>query len=84
MSHSTIPATVIRATANHVLIRYKANPFSCEDAIGYVKKNSLIPEDVQPKDELQIPENPIPCQKTDEDGNVMCTENGEPLTFLKW
>jgi len=81
---ATITATTIRTTANHVLIYYTANPFSCENAIGYVKKNSGIPEDIQPKDEFEIPANPIPYQKTDEDGNLMCTKDGEPLTFLKW
>ena len=84
MSATTITATVIRATASHILIYYIANPFSCENAIGYVKKNSLIPEDVKPKDEFQIPANPIPYQELDKDGNVMCTKDGEPLTFLKW
>ena len=81
---STITATTIRATNNHVLIYYTTNPFSCENAIGYVKKNSLIPSDIQPKDEFQIPSNPIPTQRTDENGVVMCTKEGEPLTFLTW
>ena len=80
----TLTATVIKVTNNHILIWYRANPFSCENAIGYVKKNSLIPDDVQPKDELDIPANPIPFQKTDENGVVMSTKSGEPLTFLKW
>ena len=82
--NSTITATVIKVTNGHVLVWYRANPFSCENAIGYVKKNSLIPEDIQPKDEFQMPANPTPSQKTDEDGNVMCTKDGEPLTFLVW
>ena len=81
---ATITATTIRTTNNHVLIYYTVNPFSCENAIGYVKKNSLIPDDIQPKDTFQMPANPIPHQKEDEEGNIMCTKDGEPLTFLKW
>ena len=81
---ATITATTIKSTNNHVLVWYKSNPFSCSNAMGYVKKNPLIPEDIQPKDEFQIPANPIPYQKTDESGEIMCTKNGEPLTFLKW
>ena len=81
---TTITATTIRTTTNHVLIFYKANPFSCENSIGYVQKNNLIPETIQPKDTFQIPANPIPYQKEDEEGNIMCTKDGEPLTFLKW
>ena len=84
MSYSTITATVIKITNAHVLVWYKANPFSCDNAIGFVKKNSLIPDDVQPKDEFQMPANPIPFQKTDVNGVVLCTKGGEPLTFLKW
>ena len=81
---ATITATTIRTTNNHVLIYYTANAFSCTNAIGYVKKNSLIPDDVAPKDTFQIPANPIPTQKTNEAGEVMCTKDGEPLTFLTW
>ena len=81
---STITATTIRATNNHILVWYQSNPFSCTNAIGYVKKNSLIPDDVKPKDEFQMPANPIPTQRTDENGEIMCTKDGEPLTFLKW
>ena len=81
---ATITATTIRTTNNHVLVYYSANPFSCENAIGYVKKNSLIPDDVAPKDEFQMPANPIPTQKTNEAGEIMCTKDGEPLTFLTW
>ena len=81
---TTITATTIRTTTNHVLIYYKSNPFSCENSIGYVQKNNLIPETIQPKDTFQIPANPIPYQKEDEEGNIMCTKDGEPLTFLKW
>ncbi len=80
----TITATVIKSTNNHILVWYKSNPFSCENAIGYVKKNSLIPEDIQPKDEFQMPANPSKTQKTNEAGEVMCTKDGEPLTFLVW
>ena len=84
MNGPTITATVIRQTTNHVLIRYKVNPFSCENAIGYVQKNSLIPDDIKSGDEFQIPANPIPSQRTNETGEIMCTNDGEPLTFLVW
>lgn len=84
MYNTQITATVIRQTNNHVLVWYKANPFSCDTAIGYVKKNSLIPENVAAGDTFQMPANPIPFQKIDEAGNVMSTNDGEPLTFLKW
>tara|TARA_R100000329_G_scaffold100477_1_gene82907 strand:- start:37 stop:291 length:255 start_codon:yes stop_codon:yes gene_type:complete len=84
MNNTQITATVIRQTNGHVLVWYKANPFSCDNAIGYVKKNSLIPEDVAAGDTFPMPANPIPFQKIDEAGNVMCTKDGEPLTFLKW
>ena len=84
MNNSTITATTIKQTTNHVLIYYSANPFSCDNAIGYVKKNSLIPEDIAAGDTFQIPSNPIPTQKTNEAGEVMCTKDGEPLTFLVW
>ena len=81
---ATITATTIRTTNNHVLVYYKSNPFSCGNNIGYVEKNSLIPDAVAPKDEFQIPANPIPSQKTNEAGEIMCTKDGEPLTFLTW
>jgi len=85
----TITATTIRTTSNHILVWYRANPFSCENAMAYVQKsprdmNGKNLENVQPKDTFEIPANPIPYQKTGEDGNIMCTKDGEPLTFLKW
>ena len=79
----TITATVITTTNNHVLVWYKSNPFSCDNAMGYITKAPII-EHVKPKDEFPIPANPIPFHKTNEDGVVMCTKDGEPLTFLKW
>ena len=85
MSQShTLTATVIRQTTNHVLVYYAANPFACNNSIGYVKKNSLIPTDVASGDTFQMPANPIRTQKTNEAGEVMCTKDGEPLTFLDW
>tara|TARA_R100001463_G_scaffold53362_1_gene104358 strand:- start:764 stop:1018 length:255 start_codon:yes stop_codon:yes gene_type:complete len=84
MNNKQITATVIRPTNGHVLVWYRANPFSCDNAMGYVKKNSLIPENVAAGDTFQMPANPIPFQKVDDAGNVYCTKDGEPLTFLKW
>jgi len=51
--------------------------------MGYISKAPII-ENVKPKDEFQIPANPIPFHKTNEAGELMTTKNGEPLTFLKW
>ena len=79
----TLTATVIKVTNNHVLIYYRANAFSADNAIGYIRKAPII-EGVKAKDTFEIPANPIPFQKLDENGNVMSTKSGEPLTFLKW
>ena len=79
----TITATVIKVTNNHVLIWYKSNPFSCDNAMGYITKAPII-ENVKPKDEFPIPANPIPFHKTNEAGELMTTKDGEPLTFIKW
>jgi len=84
MSQShTLTATVIKTTDKHVLIWYKANPFSCENAMGYITKAPII-EGVKAGDSFDIPANPIPFNKTDENGEIMRTKSGEPLTFLKW
>ena len=79
----TLTATTIKTTNNHVLIWYKSNPFSCDNAMGYISKAPII-EKVKPKDTFEIPANPIPFHKTDENGVILSTKSGEPLTFLKW
>tara|TARA_R100000322_G_scaffold167833_1_gene136392 strand:+ start:140 stop:406 length:267 start_codon:yes stop_codon:yes gene_type:complete len=86
---ATITANTIRTTENHILVWYRANSFSCENAIGYVQKCTTDAvgtniENIKPKDTFQMPANPRKVQKTDADGNVMTAKNGEPLTFLVW
>ena len=79
----TLTATVIKVTNNHVLIYYRANAFSADNAIGYIRKAPII-DNVKAGDTFEIPANPIPFQKVDENGEIMRTKSGEPLTFLKW
>ena len=86
---ATITANTIKTTESHILVWYEANSFSCENAIGYVKKCTTDSvgkniENIKPKDTFQMPANPRQVQKTDKNGNVMTAKNGEPLTFLVW
>ena len=80
----TINATVLKHTANHMLISYRLNKFCTKGVLGYVfcEDND---KSIEIGSTIEIPSNPIAGPKEDRaTGEFLTTKNGINLTFLSW
>lgn len=70
-------------SGKHACVILRHNAFDTKGTVGYVRANPAIAE-LEKGDEFVAPAGWGTEQKEDEDGNVMATKDGEPLTFFTW
>ena len=63
-------------------ITFASNPFSMESACGYINAQPI--SNLEPGATFKMPANPILKPMIDENGEPMCTKNGEPRMKLCW